>query len=191
MATQPPYLNQSTPEYAPPVYPSQPTAGYAPIYPGQPPTGVVVPYADMGARFLAYLIDGLLTGIATTVVVVLLVVLAVPAISTESGWGGAIAGILIFLAVILPVALMLWYFPYNWSRTGQTPGQQLMRVRVVRKQDGQPLTLGMSLLRFIVGMGILDDVVFGLPIGYLWALWDPEKQAWHDKIANSIVVAAQ
>ena len=25
-------------------------------------------------------------------------------------------------------------------------------------------------------------------IGYLWMLWDREKQCWHDKTANSVVV---
>jgi uncharacterized RDD family membrane protein YckC len=25
-------------------------------------------------------------------------------------------------------------------------------------------------------------------IGYLWMLWDREKQTWHDKVARSVVV---
>ena len=25
-------------------------------------------------------------------------------------------------------------------------------------------------------------------LGYLWMLWDPQKQTWHDKIASSVVV---
>jgi uncharacterized RDD family membrane protein YckC len=25
-------------------------------------------------------------------------------------------------------------------------------------------------------------------LGYLWMLWDKEKQTWHDKIIGSIVV---
>jgi hypothetical protein len=25
-------------------------------------------------------------------------------------------------------------------------------------------------------------------IGYLWMLWDGEKQTWHDKAANDVVV---
>ncbi|MDQ6820397.1 MAG: RDD family protein [Actinomycetota bacterium] len=27
-------------------------------------------------------------------------------------------------------------------------------------------------------------------IGYLWMLWDTEKQTWHDKLSNSVVVPA-
>jgi uncharacterized RDD family membrane protein YckC len=25
-------------------------------------------------------------------------------------------------------------------------------------------------------------------LGYLWMLWDSEKQTWHDKAANAVVV---
>jgi uncharacterized RDD family membrane protein YckC len=25
-------------------------------------------------------------------------------------------------------------------------------------------------------------------IGYLWMLWDEEKQCWHDKLASDVVV---
>jgi uncharacterized RDD family membrane protein YckC len=25
-------------------------------------------------------------------------------------------------------------------------------------------------------------------LGYLWMLWDKERQTWHDKFANSVVV---
>jgi uncharacterized RDD family membrane protein YckC len=27
-----------------------------------------------------------------------------------------------------------------------------------------------------------------LLLGYLWMLWDPNKQTWHDKVAQSVVV---
>jgi uncharacterized RDD family membrane protein YckC len=33
---------------------------------------------------------------------------------------------------------------------------------------------------------ILSAIPFYL--GYLWMLWDPEKQTWHDKLVRSVVV---
>jgi len=30
-----------------------------------------------------------------------------------------------------------------------------------------------------------------LLIGYLWMLWDDEKQTWHDKVVGSVVVPAR
>jgi uncharacterized RDD family membrane protein YckC len=32
----------------------------------------------------------------------------------------------------------------------------------------------------------LSGIFFGL--GYLWALWDRDSQAWHDKIAGTLVI---
>lgn len=31
---------------------------------------------------------------------------------------------------------------------------------------------------------------FVLFLGYLWMLWDGEKQSWHDKAAGSVVIHA-
>jgi uncharacterized RDD family membrane protein YckC len=35
-------------------------------------------------------------------------------------------------------------------------------------------------------------IVSGIPfdLGYFWMLWDKEKQTWHDKVANDVVVPA-
>lgn len=43
---------------------------------------------------------------------------------------------------------------------------------------------GRALLRWL-GM-----VVAGIPcyLGFLWVIWDPHKQGWHDKIASTVVV---
>ncbi len=47
---------------------------------------------------------------------------------------------------------------------------------------------------YIVG-GILYLVLTGMSnqvfsLGYLWMLWDDDKQTWHDKMVRSIVVKA-
>ena len=36
----------------------------------------------------------------------------------------------------------------------------------------------------------LGKILSGIPcdLGYLWMLWDREKQCWHDKLANDVVV---
>ena len=35
---------------------------------------------------------------------------------------------------------------------------------------------------------IVSSIPLGL--GYLWMLWDPESQTWHDKIVGTIVIKA-
>ena len=34
------------------------------------------------------------------------------------------------------------------------------------------------------------EFLSGIPLclGYAWALWDPERQGWHDKLAGTVVV---
>jgi uncharacterized RDD family membrane protein YckC len=90
-----------------------------------------------------------------------------------------IATIYVFL---IPWILGL-YFVAFWSLTGRTIGKWFMGLKVVRA-DGNPPTLGRSLIRFI-GYGI-SAIVFWL--GYLWVLIDSDRQAWHDHMAKTWVV---
>ena len=62
-------------------------------------------------------------------------------------------------------------------------GKKIFRLVVV-DADGQRLSLGRALLR---NAGkFLSSLV--IAIGYLSVLWDPLKQAWHDKWAKSFVL---
>ena len=35
---------------------------------------------------------------------------------------------------------------------------------------------------------ILDSIICGLPIGWLWPLWDAKRQTWADKVMKTVVV---
>jgi uncharacterized RDD family membrane protein YckC len=128
---------------------------------------------SVGTRFIAFLIDGIIVGIAS--------------------------GILTAIHLSLVGALVgLAYFVYFWSTTGQTIGDQALKIKVVRT-DGQPLSITNGALRyvlFIIGsIGQTVPVLGGIGgllvlIGLLWAFWDPYKQGWHDKLANTVVISA-
>ena len=79
--------------------------------------------------------------------------------------------------------LLLVYRVALWSWKGTTVGGIICRLRVVR-MDGKPLAFTDSLVRGLAS--ILSAAAAGL--GWLWILWDPERQAWHDKIAGTLVV---
>ena len=70
------------------------------------------------------------------------------------------------------------------SSRGQTIGQMAMGIRVIDFNTGGPIGYGRAFIRWLV------SIVSGLVIliGYLWMLWDSEKQCWHDKAANDVVV---
>lgn len=114
--------------------------------------------AGFGPRFLAFLIDAILIGIVAGL------------LRDVHLWGAASCADAV-------------YFIAFWSTTGQTLGMHALRLRVVRT-DGQPLSWVTGLLRYV---GYVLSIV-ALCLGLLWIIWDPNKQGWHDKIANTVVV---
>ncbi len=70
------------------------------------------------------------------------------------------------------------------ARTGQTLGKRLIGIRIVTVEQ-QRVSWKHVLLRHLVGYP-LAGLFFTL--GFLWLLWDPKQQGWHDKIAQTLVV---
>jgi uncharacterized RDD family membrane protein YckC len=79
--------------------------------------------------------------------------------------------------------LLLVYHVAFWTWKGTTVGGIICQLRVVRT-DGSRLTFADALVRGL--SSIFSLAVVG--IGALWILKDPERQAWHDKIAGTYVV---
>jgi uncharacterized RDD family membrane protein YckC len=67
---------------------------------------------------------------------------------------------------------------------GATPGKMLLGIRVV-KTDGRPVDWLTALMREVVGKTLST---LPLALGYLWAFFHPKRQAWHDLIADTLVV---
>ncbi|MEZ4671978.1 MAG: RDD family protein [Anaerolineae bacterium] len=121
--------------------------------------------ADIGTRFMALIIDSLILGAIT------------------SAFFGAAKGPGVGAGIIVGIAYH-WYFLTR--QHGQTPGKMLMKIRVI-KVDGTPIDDVTPILRYI-GYYINSAVIM---LGWLWATWDDQRQGWHDKIANTIVVRAE
>ena len=83
--------------------------------------------------------------------------------------------------VMFLVALV--YFVGLWTWRGTTVGGVVLGLKVVR-QDGERLTFLVALVRAFAGA---FSLIF-LFLGFLWIAWDKEKQAWHDKIAGTVVI---
>ncbi len=67
-----------------------------------------------------------------------------------------------------------------------TPGKLLMKLKVV-SLDGAPLTKNQRMMRAAVSV-FSGYAAF---LGYLWALWEPQKRGWHDLIAGTRVIPAE
>src|SRR5262245_63873267 len=79
--------------------------------------------------------------------------------------------------------LLLLYHIAFWTWKGTTVGGIICQLRIVRT-DGSPLRFADALVRAL--SAIFSIVVLGL--GMFWILRDPERQAWHDRIAGTYVV---
>lgn len=119
--------------------------------------------ADFFTRLVAALIDG--------------VILIIPNVILRLLLGQVIASL---VSLVIGVA----FYYYFWTTSGQTPGKMAMGLKVVSAENGALLEPSAALLRY-VGY-FVSGIALGL--GYLWVLWDPHHDAWHDKIAKTKVI---
>ncbi|HEX6833391.1 MAG TPA: RDD family protein [Rudaea sp.] len=87
------------------------------------------------------------------------------------------------LVQALIVAFTGVYFVVSWRRGGQTIGMKPWRLRIVRA-DGGAIDANQALIRCAVAFVSL----LALGIGFLWALFDPQKRTWHDIAAKTLMV---
>ena len=143
---------------------SQPYESAPQAPPGPPPGGPSGPRSNFGQRLGAYLIDAILISV---------VVVALYYIST-------------ILYVIGALGAIAYWVVLVGNERGQTVGMMALNIRVVDTATGGPIGYGRSFLRAL--MMWIGSIPFYL--GWLWMLWDPQKQTWHDKVANTYVVPA-
>lgn len=87
------------------------------------------------------------------------------------------------IGALVITLITIAYFTFFWTLIGFTPGKAVLGLKVVRKKGGR-LSFGRSLLRFFAYW--ISAIPFFL--GFLWVLWDPGRQTWHDKIAGTQVL---
>ncbi|MBB5856229.1 RDD family protein [Amycolatopsis umgeniensis] len=83
-----------------------------------------------------------------------------------------------------------WTIYNRWIQmgtTGQSLGKKVLKIKLVREADGQPIGPLMAFVRDLCHN--LDGWVCGL--GYLWPLWDQKKQTFADKILSTVVLPAE
>ena len=98
-----------------------------------------------------------------------------PASSTRS---------LYYLIVLAGFVAAVLYYGFLEGRTGQTIGKRALGITVLDAHTGTPIGVGRAIGRYF------GRILSGIAclLGYLWMLWDPNKQTWHDKIVSSYVV---
>jgi uncharacterized RDD family membrane protein YckC len=94
----------------------------------------------------------------------------------------------ILLAGVVSVVTDVAYFAYFWSSGGASFGMMPFSFKVRDVATGQYPTMSKAALRGVIWTLELGFTIFIVgAIGWLWQVWDPQRQAIHDKIAGTIV----
>ena len=125
--------------------------------------------ANIFARWVALVIDPLIGVILYFLAIVI--------------FGSISEDLSIIVAILFPLGYFIWFL--TLLRKGLTPGKKLLGLQVVNHQTGEIPGFGKMFLREIIGR-FLSGLFLGL--GYLWALFDKNSQAWHDKLAGTVVI---
>jgi uncharacterized RDD family membrane protein YckC len=86
-----------------------------------------------------------------------------------------------FQAYLVLVASI--YFIGFWLRGGQTLPMKTWQLRLVSADGGQISTKQAVLRYFLALIGI-----FFLGFGLIWAIFDRDRQFWHDRVAGTRIV---
>lgn len=169
-----------------------------------------LPRAGVGVRLIALMYDSLLLIALVAVINVIVIAIFTPS-AASSGNSATLLSPAVRQGLMFPLSLgaIFWFYGYCWTRSGQTLGMQTWRLEV-RDLDGQRLTWGRSLQRFIAAgavpllcavtswmlhphelraMGI--SVLAGLAANYLWALLPLSSGAGrsiHDMLSATAVL---
>jgi len=79
---------------------------------------------------------------------------------------------------------LLVFYLFLWAQ-GLTLGKLILGMRVI-KTTGERAGFWRMALREIIGKFVSAIVIL---LGFLWIIWDKDHQGWHDKIADTLVVA--
>lgn len=136
--------------------------------------------ASIPSRLGAYLLDGI-------VLLTMLVIIGLIAISVGVNVSSVYRdhGLEAFLIIFFGGWLCYFGLFVSLLAHGQTPGKWFMDIRAVEKRNGAEPGLGRMLLRETLGKWV-SGCFFGL--GWFWAIWDRDAQAWHDKIVRTVVL---
>jgi uncharacterized RDD family membrane protein YckC len=134
------------------------------------------PLPKIGRRLLSMLYEGLV------VFSILLIGFLLPQV-VLSGFGMNVTAKLLWLHVLV---LLMLYFLWCWLNGGQTLPMKTWKLRI-SSQDGSKLRPAQALLRYLAAWPSI--LFFGA--GLFWAVFDKDKQFFHDRIAGTWIVSTE
>jgi uncharacterized RDD family membrane protein YckC len=180
-----------------------------------PAANDAAPYAPWIRRVLAQIIDGLFVIVPSFVVAIYVVAIKGKVhVATQVNSGvkmtchfsahelSCTGGTLIlanFRELLIGVILIniIWAMYVVMAIAGPrgaTFGMRALKIRIVTASDRAPVSVGRSVLRYVVyfAIGLLEYVAHVLFLvsflDWLWPLWDSRNQTLHDKAAGTVAL---
>lgn len=125
-------------------------------------------YAGFWRRAGAVMIDSVIYG-------VLLSMILGPAYVSSEAWS---------LESLIGNGIAFALTVFLWLRYLGTPGKLLLGCQIVDADTGEPITYKQAVIRYL---GYFVSIL-SLFVGFLWMIWDPRHQTFHDKMANTVVL---
>ena len=148
--------------------------------------------AAVVTRVIAYIIDAIILGILGIVILGIIV--------NDVTIVGSV------IRAVIYAVLGFLYFGYTWTTWKASPGQRILGLMTVNAADGAALTWNQATMRwaflfgpsilnslFQLGGGLSSIVSLIVLVYYIYLLYttatDARKQGFHDKQANTLVIA--
>ncbi|WP_299009742.1 RDD family protein [uncultured Shewanella sp.] len=135
-------------------------------------------YVGFWARFGASILDTVLLGL---VILPLLFLIYGAELSEVESNGFNMVDFSLNHLFPLIVSVLFWVYK------SATPGKMAVKAQIVDAKTGKRPSVKQSIIRYLCYYISL----FALCLGFLWVIWDKKKQAWHDKLAGTVVIASE
>jgi len=194
-APQQPAYGAQQPAYGAPA-PASPPYGGGYGQPGGYPNSALKP-ANIGMRFVARLLDGLIVGCPMGIIAFLIGgAVGMGAVADPNSAAALSLGSQLLVTFIVYAGWFL-YEMLMLGAKGQTLGKMIVGLKVVNQQTGQVPGMGPAAIRALV----YPFLIFVPCLGYLWALlcglsplFDSKsgyQQGFQDKAAKTIVISTK
>ena len=140
--------------------------------------------AGLFARLIAFIIDGFIISLFGGLITFIISLVADIDLTLSNEHFSVVSETTSAILAITLVFLEFIYFGFLWGTYGKTIGMSIFNIKVVRT-GGDQVGFFRAGLRGTVGYWV-SGLIFGL--GFIWALFDFNRQAWHDKLFDTIVV---
>lgn len=137
------------------------------------------PYAGLVTRTIAFAIDIAIID-AAALVTGGIVALGLSALKLPDD----VKTVLVAVGAALALVWGVGYFAWFWSATGQTPGDRVLGLQVIRADNGRPIPMKRAIVR--VGALVLSAIPFCA--GFVMILFDDRRRALHDRLVRTVVV---